>query len=436
MTEREKRIAWFLDARLGMFIHWGLYAIPGQGEWYRSQRRVPVEDYEPYFREFRAEGYDPRSWARLAKEAGMRYAVFTVKHHDGFCLFDSALTNYKSVNTPAGRDLAREFADAFRAEGLKVGFYYSLLDWHHPDYPKYADMFHPMRGNEKFKDEKINFDRYLDYMEGQVEELVLNYGPLDILWFDFSYGGMSGKTWRAEELARVVRRYNPDILINNRLETSGTDLGRLAQSGVPPETAGDFASPEQCLPDSEPLNGDGKSVPWELCTTLNNSWAYTPSDRLYKKPSFIIHKLVECVSKGGNLLLNAGPDARGIIPAESRELLNALGGWMKRNGESVYGCGAAGFGRPGWGYYTRRGNTVYAHLFEEPIGPIPLSGIDPAAIRSVRLLSDGSEAAGAEAALGARKRRDIRFVTLGTDPNHTYPLPDPWDTVLKIELAG
>ncbi|MCL2699763.1 MAG: alpha-L-fucosidase, partial [Defluviitaleaceae bacterium] len=197
----EQRTKWFMHDRFGMFIHWGLYSIPARGEWVRSVERISNEDYQKYFDAFDPIGYDPREWARLAAKAGMRYAVLTAKHHDGFCLFDSKLTDYKATNTRAGRDLVREYVDAFRAEGLKVGLYFSLIDWYHPDFPHYEDRQHPMRDNEAFKNhaQVERFDRYLDYMHGQVREICTGYGKLDILWFDFSYPGMSGEKWRATD---------------------------------------------------------------------------------------------------------------------------------------------------------------------------------------------------------------------------------------------
>jgi alpha-L-fucosidase len=433
MTKRESRISWFTDARFGMFIHWGLYAIPSRGEWLRSQEKVSAEDYEKYFDEFNPASCDIRSWVRAAKNAGMRYMVLTAKHHDGFCLFDSKLTDYKSTNTKAGRDFIREYTDAARAEGLKIGLYYSLLDWHHPDYPKYGDRFHPMCGSEAFKNERINFENYLDYMHGQVEELVSGYGKIDILWFDFSYDTMSGKAWKAEELVTMVRRYQSDVVLDNRLEASETNHGSLLLEN-PPAIAGDFISPEQSIPEYGFVNSAGKRVPWELCTTMNNSWGYKSDDHNFKSAALLIHKLVECVSKGGNMLLNAGPDAHGCFPAESMQTLEEIGAWMERNGESIYGCTAVDLPRPDWGRYTGKGNIVYAHLFEEPIGPIPLSGIGREQVKSVRLLRDGSEVKDAHLALGARKKPDTMFVTLGTDPNDTCSLPDKRDTVLKIEL--
>ncbi len=185
-----ERMKWYTDVRFGMFIHWGIYAIPARGEWVRNAERTTLEDYQKYFDSFDPVDYNPREWAKLAKQAGMKYAVLTTKHHDGFCLFDSAYTDYKATNTKANRDLVREYVDAFRAEGLKVGFYYSLLDWHHEDYPHYGDMYHPMRDNEAFKGKEHNFENYLDYMHAQVRELCTNYGKIDLMWFDFSYGDM------------------------------------------------------------------------------------------------------------------------------------------------------------------------------------------------------------------------------------------------------
>ena len=212
------RTEWFRKERFGMLIHWGLYAIPALGEWVMSEKRMTTEEYEQYFKQFDPTDYNPR-WAKLAKKAGMKYAVLTAKHHDGFCLFDSALTDYKATNTKAGRDLVEDSGciSCGRIESRTC----SLIDWHHPDYPKYKDMHHPMRGNEAYKDEEIHFERYLEYMHGQVEELVTNYGKLDILWFDFSYDNMCEDTWKAEELIRMVRKHQPDVIIDNRLEGSG-----------------------------------------------------------------------------------------------------------------------------------------------------------------------------------------------------------------------
>jgi alpha-L-fucosidase len=327
----------------------------------------------------------------------------------------------------------REFVEAVRDEGLRVGLYYSLLDWHHKDYPKYNDKFHPMRGNPAFKDEKIDFENYLRYMHGQVEELCSQYGKIDIMWFDFSYDKMTSVTWRAADLIRMVRKYQPDILIDNRLEGSGSDIGTMINEH-PSECAGNFASPEHFLPEQGLVNKAGKSIPWELCTTMNNNWGYVPSDTSWKSAPLILHKLVECVSKNGNMILNVGPDSYGRFPPASLLILEQLASWMRDNAESIHHCGASMLPRPDWGRYTRNGNIVYAHLFEEPIGPISLTGLSPEQISRVTLLRDGSEVRDAATAIGVRNICHTKFVTLGQDPNHTYPLPDSCDTVLRIEL--
>lgn len=431
-TQREKRVQWFTEARFGMFIHWGLYAIAGRGEWVMSNERIPVSDYEPLMQEFDPQDYDPALWARRAREAGMKYVVMTAKHHDGFCLFDSKLTDYKSVNAPCGRDLVREFVDAVRAEGLKVGLYYSLIDWHHPDYPKWKDATHPMRDNPDYADENVNFDRYLNYMHGQIEELVTNYGKLDILWFDYAYGDLRGEAWKATELVRMVRRHQPEVLIDNRLETSGEGFGSIVEQ-QPKEYCGDFASPEQIIPPQGIRNVLGQPVPWELCTTINNNWGYNPMDRLYKPASLLVHKLVECVSKGGNMILNVGPDANGRFDEKSVAVLDEIAHWMQKNSRSIYGCGYADIPKPEWGWYTRNGNRLYAHVLEAPIGPLALTGIRKDEILRIRRLADGSEVQQGESWITSAYSH-IPFISFGELAHFSYPLPNPVDTVLEITL--
>ncbi|MGZ9584664.1 alpha-L-fucosidase [Paenibacillus marinisediminis] len=383
IKSKQERMQWFMQDRFGMFIHWGLYAIPARGEWVRSTERLTVEDYEPYFNTFNPDRYDPRAWAKAAKAAGMKYTVMTTKHHDGFCLFDSALTDYKATNTPAGRDLIREYVDAFRAEGLKIGFYYSIIDWHHPDYPAYGDRQHPMRSNEAFKDKEMDFNRYLEYMHEQVKELLTNYGTIDILWFDFSYNDMTGEKWKATQLVQMIRELQPNVIIDNR-------LGGNIYAVEPEIYAGDFASPEQILPPKGIVNEAGEPIPWEACITLNQHWGYHAYDQQYKNPKTVIRGLVECVSKNGNLLLNVGPDAKGEIPLRSLEILDEVGKWMHRNGDSIHGCCAAELPKPEWGRYTRNGNKLYAHILDRGIGPIALEGLE-GHVRNPRMLADGSE---------------------------------------------
>ena len=362
IEERTKRTEWFLDARFGMFIHWGLYAIPARGEWIRSTEKISLEDYNKYYEEFNPSDYDPKSWAKAAKEAGMKYAVMTAKHHDGFCLYDTALTDFKATNTKSGRDFIREYVEAFRAEGIKVGLYYSLIDWHHEDFPAYGDRQHPMRDNEAFKGRKQDFNKYLEYMHGQVRELCTNYGKIDIIWFDFSYDDMSGEKWHATELVNMVRSLQPTIIIDNRLEASGENSGSIKTKN-PSVYSGDFASPEQIIPPQGITDCDGESIPWESCITMNNNWGYCSTDKLFKSPKLIIRKLVECVSKNGNLLINVGPDANGRIPEESLQILAQIGKWMKKNGKGIYDCGTASYPKPEWGYFTQNSKLLYAHVF-------------------------------------------------------------------------
>ena len=423
----EKRVEWFKRARFGMFIHWGLYAVPARGEWVRSVERISVEDYQQYFDEFNPVDYDPRKWARACKQAGMQYAVLTAKHHDGFCLFDSKLTDYNSVKC-CGRDLVREYLDAFRAEGIRVGLYYSIIDWHHPDFPHYGDKQHPMRDNPAYKDYKYDFDKYLEYMHGQIKELCTNYGKIDIFWFDFSYDDMRGEKWKATELVRMIRSYQPDVLMDNRLEVSGEGFGSLATQN-PTEYCGDFVSPEQIIPPEGVVDDMGKPVVWESCITMNNNWGYNSRDNHFKTADIVIKKLVECVSKGGNMLINVGPDARGNIPAQSLEILEKVGNWMHANGEAIYNCGRSELPRPDYGRITQNGKDIYFHVNEPQIGFVPLVGIKADEVKCIRLLKDGSEMK-IERNWMTGNYPDIVFVSFGEDPQ----LPDPIDTVIKVEL--
>lgn len=426
--EYNERMKWFLHDRFGMFIHWGLYSIPARGEWVRSEEEMPEQNYLPFFNEFNPVAYDPKKWARAAKDAGMKYAVLTAKHHDGFCLFDSKLTDFKSTNTKCGRDLVREYLDAFRAEGLKVGLYYSLLDWHHPDFPAYKDKQHPLRNDESIKDKQINFDNYLDYMHGQVEELCRDYGKIDIIWFDFSYDNLTGEAWRATELIRMVRKYQPNIIIDNRLEVSGSGFGSIATDS-PSEFSGDFVSPEQIIPPKGFKDESGRNILWEACITMNDHWGYCAKDKNFKPADMIIKKLVECVSKNGNLLLNVGPDANGNIPEESLDILNSVGVWMKKNSESIYGCGATNLPKPENGRITASKDKLYYHIFENSIGSVWLESIKHDEVEGIRLLSDGSEIKLAQNWM-VENYPEAVFV----DISSTVHLPDPIDTVLKINL--
>lgn len=425
--EYDHRMTWFREARFGMFIHWGLYALPGRGEWVRSEEEMPEEAYLPFFDAFSPDHYDPAKWARVAKEAGMKYVILTAKHHDGFCLFDSALTDFKSTNTPLGRDIVRDFLEASRAEGLKVGLYYSLLDWHHLDYPHFGDRNHPMRHDPAYGNEGRDFDRYLRYLHAQVRELCENYGKLDLMWFDFSYDDLRGEAWRGAELADMVRSLQPGIILNNRLEVSGEGYGSLAQ-GNPTPFHGDFVTPEQMVPPEGLKDALGRDLAWESCATMNGHWGYCGEDHAWKPAPTLLKALVECVSKGGNLLLNVGPDSHGDIPPKSLEALQFLGRWMGKNGESIYGCGKANLPKPEYGRLTQKGNRLYYHLYDPPMGPLPLPGLREEQIAGIRRLSDGRELALSHSWVHS-DYPDTVFVDLGGPVS-----AEEVDTVLEITL--
>jgi alpha-L-fucosidase len=426
--ERQERTQWFRDARFGMFIHWGVYAIPARGEWVKQNEKLSNEDYQPFVETFNPVDYNPREWARAAKKAGMKYAVMTAKHHDGFCLFDSKYTDYKSINTPAGRDLIKEYVEAFRAEGLKVGFYYSLLDWHHPDYLVEGEcVVHPMTGKEGYSNEGRDFSKYVTYMHNQVRELLTNYGEIDILWLDFSCGEMTGEKWEATKLVNMVRELQPDIVLDNRL---GGDMHKEE----PEVYAGDFEGPEQVIPHDGIYDELGRPIPWEACITLNNDWGYSTNDD-YKSAEDVVHALVNVVSKGGNLLLNVGPDAKGNIPGWSLDILSEVGGWMALNGESIYGCGPAPFDKPEWGRFTMKNNTLYAHITGSNIGQYYMKGMK-GKISKGRMVRDGRQIFIGPYWHGKKSyiNEDDIFFNLGNPPQWTFPLPDEIDTVVKFKL--
>ena len=424
----ERRVKWFTEARFGMFIHFGLYSIPARGEWVRSEEFIPKEDYDPLINEFNPTRCDMRQWMRTARDAGMQYVLFTAKHHDGFCLYDSAYTDFKSTNSPAGRDFVREFLDAAREYGLRAGLYFSIIDWRHPDFPHYGDKQHPMRNDPAYGNENRDFNRYLDFFHAQVKEVCSNYGKLDLIWFDFSYDDLRGEAWRGTELIEMVRSLQPDVVINNRLEVSGEGYGSLAECRPMPYH-GDFVTPEKMIPPHGLLDVEGRPLVWESCVTMNEHWGYCATDNFYKPAPMLIKQLVECVSKGGNMILNVGPDATGRFPQQSLEILAEMGRWLDRNGESIYGCGPAGMEKPEYGRITRKGNTLYYHLYENTIGPMPLPGLEKDKVQAIRRLADGTEVLLSTNWVHS-DYPDVVFVDLGPDP----ALPDTTDTVLEVRL--
>ncbi len=409
---------WFTESRFGMFIHWGLYSLPARHEWVMTNERRQTSDYERYAEFFDPDLYDPVAWARAAKAAGMKYVVLTTKHHDGFCLWDSKLTDYTAVNTPYGRDLVRPYVDALRAEGLKVGFYHSLLDWHHPDFP--IDGHHPRRDDADAVEQNSTRDMavYREYLHGQVRELLTGYGKIDYLFYDFSYAndtqhpvwGAKGRDdWGSEELLALTRELQPGIIVNDRLDIPG-----------------DFVTPEQYQP-SGPMEVDGVPVTWEACQTLNGSWGYFRDNLTIKSTDLLIRMLVDGVSKDGNLLLNVGPTARGTLDGAATTALEGIGEWMRLHDRSIYGAGASEFVPPADARYTQRGSRLYLHLFAWPFEHVHLPGL-AGKVAYAQLLNDASEVPMAEIA------PDTVALTTGAggQPAGTLTLTLP---VLKPDVA-
>jgi alpha-L-fucosidase len=385
-AQKALRMKWWTDARFGMFIHWGLYALPARHEWVKNRERMTDEQYRKYFELFDPDLYNPREWARMAKSAGMKYVVLTAKHHEGFCLWDSKYTDYKATNTPFGKDLIKEYVEAFRSEGLKVGFYYSLIDWHHPDYT--IDRMHPQRQENDAGYDKLNagkdMAKYREYIKNQVRELLTNYGEISIIWFDFSFPGKNGKgraDWDSVNLLKLARSLQPGIIVDDRLDLEDVEGGW------------DFTTPEQVKVAKWPERG-GKKVAWETCQTFSGSWGYYRDEATWKSPAQLIELLVESVSKGGNLLLNVGPTARGTFDHRAQASLSAMGEWMKLNGRSVYGCteAPAGFTAPPNTVLTWNpaANRLYVHLLAYPLDRLDLAGMANK-VKYVQFLHDASE---------------------------------------------
>ncbi len=386
--QKEKRMEWWIQNRFGMFIHWGLYSSLARHEWVMRYEKIAPEEYEKYMAFFEPDLYNPKEWARMAKEAGMKYAVITTKHHEGFCMFETKYTDYQSKKAPLCRkDLIKEWVDAFRAEGLKVGFYYSLLDWHHPDFS--IDRLHPLAPKDTSMYEEMNknrnMNRYRKFVKNQVTELLTNYGKIDLLWLDYSYPtgsfGKGRKDWDSEELVKLVRRLQPGIIINDRADLLDVPGGW------------DFSTPEQYKVSQWPER-NGKRIAWETCQTFSGSWGYYRDETTWKNTHQLLTLLIESVSKGGNLLLNVGPTARGTFDARAQERLKGIGEWMCVNSPSIYGCTEApeGFKVPENTIltYNPKTNRLYVHLLDYPLERILLEGY-AGKVKYAQFLHDRSE---------------------------------------------
>jgi alpha-L-fucosidase len=405
--ERDARMQWWREARFGMFVHWGLYSglagtwdgkpvgTRGGMEWIQQRVKVDTDTYAKHaVPSFKPTPDFARQWARLAKEAGCRYVVFTSKHHEGFALHDSQVGDY-NAGAVLHRDLVKEIVDAVRAEGLKVGFYHSVIDWHHDQYAYELSkqLPHPLRG-QPYPNGQRDHAKYVDYLHAQVNELVSNYGPVDILWWDYSSQDFQGdEAWRAFDLMKLVRVKQPVIVMNNRLfripEAGFTGMGTAAIAPQIDPKYGDFITPEQHIP-ATGMPG----VDWETCMTLNTTWGYSEHDHEWKSDETLIRNLIDIASKGGNYLLNIGPKGDGSVPEESVQSLRAIGAWMKVNGESIVGTSASPFDKLAWGRCTRKvmpdGKTrLYLHVFEWPAdGRLTVPGLADKPSK-VSLLADG-----------------------------------------------
>ena len=352
-ADRARRMKWWHEARFGMFIHWGLYSVLGRHEWAMEMEGIPVAEYEQLAKRFLPQPHAARAWAKLARQAGQKYMVMTTKHHEGFCHFDTKLTNYCAPRQACGRDLVREFVDAAREEGLRVGFYHSLMDWHHPDGARCAT------------DEAAR-QRFVAYIHGQIRELLTNYGKIDVLWYDVNWP-LSVQGWESEKMNKMVFELQPDIIVNNR-------------NGLP----GDFATPEQ------EIVAEKAGRAWETCMTMNDSWGYHAADDNWKSPKTVVRNLVTCAAGGGNYLLNIGPKADGSIPEESARILSAVGKWMEKNGTTIYDTDRIHADWHTYAGYTRRGNTLYVQVHFWPGETVAIGGLR-SKVRSARLLASGQE---------------------------------------------
>ena len=365
-AQRDARMKWWREARFGLFIHWGLYSVPAgewqgktnYGEWILEQTHMPVSEYEKYASQFNPVKFNATNWVRAARAAGVKYIVITSKHHDGFGMFRSDLTDWCISRTPFQRDPLAELAAACKAEGITFCLYHSIMDWHHPDWGLRRDW-----NDVAAKDGPPDMDRYVAYLKGQLKELLTNYGPVGLVWFD----GQWESPWTAErgvDLYNYVRSLQPGIIINNRVsKPASTAGGGMAETGA----VGDYGTPEQTIPPS----GFGPGVDWESCMTMNDHWGYNKYDQHWKSAQTLVRNLIDCSSKGGNYLLNVGPTAEGLIPDASLERLAGIGDWMQVNSEAIYGTSASPFPRRlPWGRCTQKQSggvtTLYRHVFDWP----------------------------------------------------------------------
>jgi alpha-L-fucosidase len=381
VEDRDRRMEWWHQARFGMFIHFGLYSVLGRHEWAMEEEGIPVAEYQQLAKQFNPKPHAARAWAKLAKQAGMKYMVMTTKHHEGFCNFATKLTDYCAPKQAAGRDLVAEYVEAARAEGLRFGFYYSLMDWHHPD------------GARCLTDEAAR-RRFVDYIHGQVREICSNYGKVDVLWYDVNWP-LKPEGWESEKMNKMVRGLQPGILINNR-------------SGIPE----DFTTPEQRI--------QASATPWEACMTMNGSWGYQRADDDWKSPKTIVRNLLTCTRDTGNYLLNIGPKGDGSIPQPSVEILSAVGKWMDKHGELIHKADRCQVKHSEFAQFTRQGNTLFIHAHFWPGETLAIGGLQQKVL-SAKLYVTG------QPVKFEQEQFRVRFTGLPANA------PDPISTTLAVE---
>lgn len=442
MTLGERDVSWFMEARFGLFIHWGIYALAARHEQVQRREAMPDDRYQRYFDRFDPDLFDPNRWADIAANAGFRYLVITAKHEDGFCLWDSKLTDFKVTNTPFGKDIIRPLLDAFRARGLRVGLYYTQIDHHHPHFT--IDDLHHLRDHpdRAVLNAGRDMNIYRKYLHGQVEELLTSFGQIDILWFDGGnytrsrklpgepWEGKSGKDWDEVNLLKLIRRLQPQTLINDRLGD-----GELPGSV-------DFLNYEQALPAGQ-MQVNGQAVPWESPQTFSGSWGYHRDEATWKSAEQVLEMLIYSVSRGGNMLLNVGPTGRGEFDPRAMQRLQIIGQWMKQHSRAIHGCGAAPSDVPALPNalltYDAKRRRLYAHLLKWPATPGPRGatawlywpGLDTARIEYAQLLHDASE-------ITIRRAGDSTKARLGGYSEDTaifqLPVQKPEVTVPVLEI--
>jgi alpha-L-fucosidase len=399
---------WFQDAKFGLFVHWGVYSVLGDGEWVMNNRKMPISDYEKLPAQFNPTEFDPAEWVALAKAAGMKYITITSKHHDGFAMFDSKISDWNIVErTPYRKDVLKMLADECHKQGIKLFFYYSQLDWHHPDYfPR------GRTGTTAGRPENGEWFKYIDYMDGQLKELLTNYGPIGGIWFDGMWDSPKAE-WRIEQTYKLIHSLQPAAMVgsNHHLKPFPGEDFQMFEKDLPGQKTAGF--------NAESEIGD---LPLETCETINGAWGYNANDKRFKSAKDLIHYLVKAAGYNANFLLNVGPMPNGKIQPEFVERLKQVGGWLEKNGETIYGTRGGPLTPRPWGVTTRKGNKVYLHIlnWQDPVLAMPKM---PKKVKSATFFKDGS------------KVEFLEHDKYGFFIRNPQGFADEYDTIVVLELA-